>query len=67
MERRNAVRQSAADLINPDVGLRKPISQFSFYLDPVLEPGRFDIHVGQSADPEEFLTGVIDVAPLAIP
>jgi beta-glucosidase len=31
--------------------------------DPVLEPGRFEVHVGQSADPAEFLTGVVDVAP----
>ena len=31
--------------------------------DPVLEPGRFEVHVGQSADPTEFLTGVVEVAP----
>jgi beta-glucosidase len=32
-------------------------------LKPVLEPGRFEIHVGQSADPAELLTGVIELAP----
>jgi hypothetical protein len=28
-------------------------------LDLVLEPGRFEIHVGQSADPADLLTAVI--------
>ncbi len=30
-------------------------------LNPILEPGRFEIHVGQSADPAELLTGVIEL------
>jgi len=30
-------------------------------LQPVLEPGRFEIHVGQSADPCERLTAIVDV------
>ena len=30
-------------------------------LEPVLEPGRIEIHVGQSADPAELLTGVIEI------
>ena len=32
-------------------------------LDPVLEPGRFEIHVGQSADPAELLAAVIELGP----
>ena len=32
-------------------------------LEPVLEPGRFEIHVGQSADPRDFLSGSIEVLP----
>jgi beta-glucosidase len=32
-------------------------------LDPVLEPGRFEIHVGQSADPGGFLSCSIEVMP----
>jgi beta-glucosidase len=43
-----------------------PVETLAFIgpsLDPVLEPGRFEIHVGQSADPAEFLTGLVDVAP----
>ena len=41
-----------------------PVETLAFIgpsLDPVLEPGRFEIHVGQSADPAELLTGVIDL------
>jgi hypothetical protein len=29
----------------------------------VLEPGRFEIHVGQSADPATFLSASIELAP----
>ena len=32
-------------------------------LEPVLEPGEFQIHVGQSADPAELLTDVIELEP----
>ena len=32
-------------------------------LEPVLEPGRFQIHVGQSADPDSFLTQVVELEP----
>jgi beta-glucosidase len=32
-------------------------------LDPVLEPGQFEVHVGQSADPAELLTDVIELVP----
>jgi beta-glucosidase len=28
-------------------------------LDPILEPGRFEIHVGQSAEPAQLLTDVM--------
>ncbi|MBV8663890.1 MAG: glycoside hydrolase family 3 C-terminal domain-containing protein [Hyphomicrobiales bacterium] len=45
---------------------RRPVEALAFIgpsFDPVLEPGRFEIHVGQSADPAEFLSGVVDVAP----
>jgi beta-glucosidase len=43
-----------------------PVSALTFldtHLNPVLEPGRFEIHVGQSADPRGFLTGNIEVLP----
>ena len=45
---------------------RLPVEDLSFIgpaLRPILEPGRFEIHVGQSADPDELLTSVIEVAP----
>lgn len=48
-----------------DVMWRLPVERLSFVganLDRVLEPGRFEIHVGQSADPAELLTGVIELA-----
>jgi beta-glucosidase len=31
-------------------------------LEPVLEPGRFEIHIGETADPAGFLTAVIELA-----
>jgi beta-glucosidase len=49
-----------------NVTWRLPVEALSFIglgLKPVLEPGRFEIHVGQSADPAELLTGVIELAP----
>ena len=45
---------------------RLPVEDLSFIgpgLRPILEPGQFEIHVGQSADPDELLTSVIEVAP----
>jgi beta-glucosidase len=44
---------------------RLPAADLAFIgprLDPVLEPGRFEIHVGQSADPAELQTAVIELA-----
>jgi beta-glucosidase len=44
---------------------RLPAEDLSFIgptLNPILEDGRFEIHVGQSADPAELLTGVIELA-----
>ena len=41
-----------------------PVASLAFLgpgLAPVLEPGRFEIHVGQSADPAQLLTGVIEL------
>jgi beta-glucosidase len=41
-----------------------PIAALSFLgrdLEPALEPGRFEIHVGQSADPAELLSAVIEL------
>jgi beta-glucosidase len=41
-----------------------PIATLAFIgptLEPVLEPGQFEVHVGQSADPVELLTGVIEL------
>jgi len=43
-----------------------PVSALTFLgadLNPVLEPGRFEIHVGQSADPRGFLSCGIEVMP----
>jgi beta-glucosidase len=43
---------------------RLPVEALSFIglgLKPVLEPGRFEIHVGQSAHPAELLTSVIEL------
>jgi beta-glucosidase len=43
---------------------RLPVEAFAFIgpsLDPVLEPGRFEIHVGQSADSTALLTTVIEL------
>ena len=43
---------------------RLPVAALAFIgpaFEPVLEPGRFAISVGQSADPAELLTGVIDL------
>jgi beta-glucosidase len=48
-----------------NVTWRLPVEALSFVglgLKPVLEPGRFEIHAGQSADPAELLTGVIELA-----
>jgi beta-glucosidase len=44
---------------------RLPVADFAFIgqnLERVLEPGRFEIHVGQSADPADLLSCVIEVA-----
>jgi beta-glucosidase len=49
-----------------DVTWQLPVSALTFLdtdLNPVLEPGRFEIHVGQSADPGGFLSCSIDVLP----
>jgi beta-glucosidase len=43
---------------------RLPVEDLSFIgpaLNPILEPGRFEIHVGQSADPAELLIAVIEL------
>jgi beta-glucosidase len=43
-----------------------PVDALAFLgadLERVLEPGRFEIHVGQSADPRDFLSGSIEVLP----
>ena len=47
------------------VAWRLPVEDLSFIgpdLGPILEPGRFEIHVGQSADPAGLLTEVIEFA-----
>jgi beta-glucosidase len=41
-----------------------PVAALSFLgrnLEPVLEPGRFEIHVGQSADPADLLSVVVEL------
>ena len=43
---------------------RLPVEDLSFIgptLDPILEPGQFEIHVGQSADPADLMTRVIEL------
>jgi beta-glucosidase len=43
---------------------RLPVATLAFIglsLESVLEPGRFEVHVGQSADPAGFLTGFIEL------
>ena len=47
-----------------DVTLRLPVEDLSFVgerLDRVLEPGRFEIHVGQSADPSGLVSCAIEL------
>jgi beta-glucosidase len=47
-----------------DVTWRLPVQDLSFVgpnLDRVLEPGRFEMHVGQSADPASFLSASIEL------
>jgi beta-glucosidase len=48
-----------------DATWRLPVADFSFIgqnLERVLEPGRFEIHVGQSAGPADLLSCAIEVA-----
>jgi beta-glucosidase len=48
-----------------DVKWRLPVKDLSFVgpnFDPVLQPGRFEIHVGQSADPSGLLSCVVELA-----
>ncbi len=48
-----------------DVMWRLPVEDLSFLgqgLDRVLEPGRFEIHVGQSADPSDLVSCVVELA-----
>ena len=49
-----------------DLTWQLPVDALAFLgadLEPVLEPGVFEIHVGQSADPCDFLSGSIEVLP----
>jgi beta-glucosidase len=49
-----------------DVIWRLPVEDLSFIgqsLDRVLEPGRFEIHVGQSANPSDLVSCVIELVP----
>ncbi len=44
---------------------RFPVEDLSFIgqgLDRILEPGRFEIHVGQSADPADLVSAAIELA-----
>ena len=48
-----------------DATWRLAVEELSFVgqsLERVLEPGRFEIHVGQSADPADFVSCVIELA-----
>jgi hypothetical protein len=43
---------------------RLPVKDLSFVgpnFEPVLEPGRFEIHVGQSADPSGLLSCAVEL------
>jgi len=43
---------------------RLPVEELAFVgqgLEPILEPGRVEIHVGQSADPEGFVSGAVEL------
>ena len=45
---------------------RLPIAALAFVdlnLEPVVEPGAFEIHIGESADPAGFLTTTIEITP----
>jgi hypothetical protein len=45
---------------------RLPVEDLSFVgqsLDRILEPGRFEIHVGQSADPGGLLSSAVELIP----
>ncbi|HTZ67201.1 MAG TPA: glycoside hydrolase family 3 N-terminal domain-containing protein [Roseiarcus sp.] len=47
-----------------DVNWRLPVEDLSFVgqsLERVLEPGRFEIHVGQSADPGELVSSAVEL------
>ena len=47
-----------------DVTWRLPVEDLSFIgqsLERVLEPGRFEIHVGQSADPSDLVSAAIEL------
>jgi beta-glucosidase len=47
-----------------DVTWRLPVEDLSFVgqgLERILEPGRFEIHVGQSADPSGFVSSAIEL------
>jgi beta-glucosidase len=48
-----------------DVTWRLPVEDLSFVgnsLDRVLESGRFEIHIGQSADPSALVSSAIELA-----
>jgi beta-glucosidase len=48
-----------------DVTWRLPVEDLSFVghsLDRSLEPGRFEIHIGQSADPSALVSSAIELA-----
>ena len=47
-----------------------PVAALAFIgpdLDRILEAGRFEIHVGQSADPAELLSSSIELLPASTP
>jgi beta-glucosidase len=48
------------------VNWQLPVASLAYlgaHLEPVLEPGRFDIHVGQSAHPDELVSCSFDLLP----
>jgi len=48
------------------VNWRLPVASLAYLgaqLEPVIEPGRFEIHVGQSADPDELVSCSFDLLP----
>jgi beta-glucosidase len=66
LELKGVLKIGLAAGMSGDVTWRLPVEDLAFIgprLDPILEPGRFKIEVGQSADAAELLTGIVELLP----